>query len=351
MQKEKISIVVPIYNVEKFIHQCLDSIVGQTYQNLEIILVDDGSPDGCGIICDEYAKKDRRVIVVHQENQGVSVARNVGIEMATGEWIMFVDPDDWLELDCCEKVMECVARKPWDIVYFQRRANNEAGIPVWEYPKIGSFQLDHEKIKKMQEDCMTGHRCSLGFDAPSPWGKLYCLQTLKKNNCRFPVGLKRRQDLIFHFYFQDCIEQAFFLDYVGYNYRFNANSVCRRYNVEMLDILLMFLREMEIFIQKNHDNDELYLKFLGNQTINILGDVNVAMFFHSTGRMDYSEYCKYMERYYNNDVVKRYIVKCSLSDFKTIREKVTYLLIRDRHVFLYYVIASTYQYIRRYKKS
>ena len=347
---DKVSIVVPIYNVEKYLRQCLESIVNQTYRNLEIILVDDGSPDKCGMICDEYGQKDSRFIVVHQENQGVSVARNVGIEMATGEWIMFVDPDDWLELDCCEKVMECAFRKHWDIVYFQRRDNNEAGFPVWEYPKIGSFQLDYEKIKKMQEDCLTGRQCSSGFDDTAPWGKLYCLQTLKKYNCKFPVGLKRRQDLIFHFYFQDCIEQAYFLDHVGYNYRINASSICRRYNVEMLDILLMFLREMEIFIHRNHNNDERYLKFLGIQTINILGDINITMFFHSTGRMNYSEYCRYMERYYNNDVVKRYMVKCSFNDFKTIRRKVNYLLIRNHCVFLYYVVAFIYQYMRRYKE-
>ena len=133
----KISVIIPVYKVEQYIRQCLDSVIGQTYQNLEIILVDDGSPDGCGMICDEYAKKDSRVIVVHQENQGVSVARNVGIEMATGEWIMFVDPDDWLELECCEKVIECVFSKPWDIVYFRHIMHDEKGTQIEKIVSIG----------------------------------------------------------------------------------------------------------------------------------------------------------------------------------------------------------------------
>jgi len=93
----KISVIVPVYKVEPYLRKCLDSIVGQTYSNLEIILVDDGSPDNCGAICDEYAAKDDRVIVLHQENAGVSAARNAGLNVSTGDYISFVDSDDWIE--------------------------------------------------------------------------------------------------------------------------------------------------------------------------------------------------------------------------------------------------------------
>lgn len=92
-----VSIIVPVYKVEPFLHRCVDSLLAQTYQNLEIILVDDGSPDNCGRICDEYAAKDPRVKVIHKKNGGVSVARNVGIEAAKGNYITFVDSDDWVE--------------------------------------------------------------------------------------------------------------------------------------------------------------------------------------------------------------------------------------------------------------
>ena len=92
-----ISVIVPIYNVEKYLKQCIDSIINQTYKKLEIILVDDESPDECGIICDEYQKKDSRVRVIHKKNGGVSSARNVGIDIATGKWITFIDSDDWID--------------------------------------------------------------------------------------------------------------------------------------------------------------------------------------------------------------------------------------------------------------
>lgn len=99
MKAPAVSIIVPVYKAEKYLHKCVDSLLAQTFADFEILLVDDGSPDASGKICDEYAEKDRRVRVFHKENGGVSSARNHGLDMATGEWIMFVDADDWLNAD------------------------------------------------------------------------------------------------------------------------------------------------------------------------------------------------------------------------------------------------------------
>lgn len=103
--EDKISVIVPVYGVEPYLRKCLDSLVGQSYLNLEIILVDDGSPDRCGKICDEYAEKDSRIRVIHKENGGVSSARNAGLGIASGEWIGWVDSDDWVELDMFEYLL------------------------------------------------------------------------------------------------------------------------------------------------------------------------------------------------------------------------------------------------------
>lgn len=115
-----ISIIVPVYEVEPYIRKCLDSIVNQTYKNLEIILIDDGSPDRCGAICEEYAKKDTRIIVVHQENQGLAVARNTGLALATGDYIQFIDSDDWIEKDACAVTLHLAIEHQADIVIFGR---------------------------------------------------------------------------------------------------------------------------------------------------------------------------------------------------------------------------------------
>ena len=110
-----VSIIVPIYNVEAYLKECIDSIRGQTMQEMDIILVDDGSPDSCPQICDQFAAEDKRIRVFHRENMGVSAARNFGMEQAEADWIMFVDPDDWLEKDgstgskgCSDELRNCM---------------------------------------------------------------------------------------------------------------------------------------------------------------------------------------------------------------------------------------------------
>ena len=99
-----ISVIIPVYKVEKYLCRCVDSVLEQTYTNMEIILVDDGSPDNCPVMCDEYARQDSRVKVIHQENAGLSGARNAGIDMAQGQWLAFVDSDDYLAADFLERL-------------------------------------------------------------------------------------------------------------------------------------------------------------------------------------------------------------------------------------------------------
>lgn len=112
-----VSIIVPIYKVEDYIRECIDSILAQTYPDFELILVDDGSPDDCGRICDDYAKGDNRIKVVHKVNGGVSSARNAGLEVAKGEWIMYIDGDDWIEPDMIEFLIEAAQVTGADLVF------------------------------------------------------------------------------------------------------------------------------------------------------------------------------------------------------------------------------------------
>ena len=115
----KISVIVPIYKVEKYLHQCVDSILSQTYRNIEVILVDDGSPDACPQICDEYANKDRRIVVIHKKNEGLSEARNAGIEYATGELGLFVDGDDfWEDKDGLQELVDRHEEFPTEVLCF-----------------------------------------------------------------------------------------------------------------------------------------------------------------------------------------------------------------------------------------
>lgn len=107
-----VSVIIPVYKVEDYLDKCVESVVNQSVNGLEIILVDDGSPDRCPEICDFWAKKDSRVIVIHQDNMGLSAARNAGIRVARGEWLYFLDSDDWINVDCLELMMKCVLNYP-----------------------------------------------------------------------------------------------------------------------------------------------------------------------------------------------------------------------------------------------
>ena len=125
-----ISIIVPVYKVEKYLKRCIDSICAQTYQNIEIILVDDGSPDNCGLICDEYARKDDRVVVIHKENGGLSDARNAGIDRAKGDFIGFVDSDDYIQKDMYEYLIGLIVDYDADIATCTVCECYEGQLPV-----------------------------------------------------------------------------------------------------------------------------------------------------------------------------------------------------------------------------
>ena len=341
MQQPLVSIIVPIYNVEKFLRQCLDSIVNQTYSNLEIILVDDGSPDNCGAICDEYAAKDDRIAVIHKENEGVSAARNDGIERATGEWVMFVDPDDWLEIDCCSEVMKKVKKIDAELIYFQRYVNYEDGKLLKKFPPIGSRQLSRDDLQTLQFDALADYVVSFGFESTAPWSKFYRRSFLIKNSCRFPLQIKRRQDVLFNLYCLEYLEKAYYYDYAGYHYRQNDNSICCRFNRNMLDILLAFYTEAEEFVIKYHQGNQCYERMLGVLAIKLQGDLRNTMFFNAVGFMPVNEYLNYMEAFYANPVIKKYLDKPNVSDFRTFGEKILYILISRQHVYIYYYLCAS----------
>ena len=155
---DKISVVIPVYNVATYLEKCVKSVIDQSYSDLEIILVDDGSNDGSGNICDEFKEIDSRVIVIHQENQGLSVARNSGLDRATGEWIAFLDSDDWIEREAYEVLLSLAKEYEADIVSCLSRVvysgesekeTNDSG-DVFEYNNITSIVSELRKKERLR---------------------------------------------------------------------------------------------------------------------------------------------------------------------------------------------------------
>ena len=182
-----ISVIVPVYKVEPYINHCVDSILAQTYRDFELILVNDGSPDNCGKICDEYAKQDSRVHVIHQENKGVSAARNAGISLAKGEYIMLVDSDDFITENMLEKMHDCIAESGSDIAI--------CGINTF---LDGEETEDKSQMNDMSTKTISGRDACLSIyrmDGRVPimaWGKLYKSELF--TDIRYPVGVIHEDD-------------------------------------------------------------------------------------------------------------------------------------------------------------
>ncbi len=147
MQTGLVTVVLPIYNVDKYLDECIESITGQTYRDLEIILIDDGSTDSCPIICDNWAKRDLRIRVVHKENEGQGIARNVGLQMANGEYVCFFDSDDYIDLSAIEKLYAIASAEKSDIVVFGLNSvDSERKLIASFPPKVGRRDYCGEEV-------------------------------------------------------------------------------------------------------------------------------------------------------------------------------------------------------------
>ena len=174
--KPYLSIVVPVYNVEQYLEKCISSILKQSFRDFELILVDDGSSDKSGVLCDEYAKKDKRIRTIHQDNAGLSAARNTGIDAAAGEYITFVDSDDWIEPDTYEKAVGFLQRNQLEIVcfdFYTERNNKKNYRPMYDKDMVFTGNEALNEILKEKID-------------NSAWDKL-CLKNLF-NDLHYPVG-------------------------------------------------------------------------------------------------------------------------------------------------------------------
>ena len=211
-----ISVIIPIYNVEKYLKKCIESIINQTYKNLEIILVDDGSTDNSPTICDEYKKKDKRIKVIHKKNGGLSDARNKGIDIATGDFISFVDSDDYIDLNMYEKLVN-EFNSDVDIVVFGRYV---------EFPNKTLVTCPSDCIMN-KENALISLASFKGFDMAA-WDKIYKKSII--SDLRFPFG-KKNEDYFFTYKVFDKVKAIKTISQPFYHYVQRPDSISRSKNV------------------------------------------------------------------------------------------------------------------------
>lgn len=193
MQEEvKISIIIPVYNVEKYLHECLDSIINQTFTDIEIICVDDGSTDKSSEILEEYEQKDKRFTVISQPNKGVSAARNRGMQQAKGKYIMFVDSDDWLAHNACEQAYKAATGNDCDMLLFSH--NKFTDQTCTSDGRLQDLYIELEGKSTTFEKSAE----NIVISPCEPWAKLYKVEFLKKYNLKFPINIQAGEDRVFY---------------------------------------------------------------------------------------------------------------------------------------------------------
>ncbi len=252
----KVSFIIPVYNVDKYLTKCVNSVRCQTESNIEIILVDDGSTDNSGKICDIFSKKDSRILTIHQKNQGVSVARNTGLDNATGEWVTFVDSDDWIDKQLCENTVSYAEKMSADIVMFSywtvcdNKKKKSKLIDLFQ----GNITDEKELIlKKTISQYYGGNVMNNGVSAGTTWGKLIRRDIIENNNLRFKEGITRAQDTVFWLYGFNCCKKICLLDENLYYYRLNDGNVTsgNKYLPECEKPFSMLLNEYQAFLSIN----------------------------------------------------------------------------------------------------
>ena len=246
-----VSIIVPIYNVEKYLNKCIDSIINQTLKDIEIILVNDGSSDNCGNIIDEYAKQDERIIAIHKENGGQSSARNMGLDIAKGKYVGFIDSDDWIELDMYESMYQRIEATSSDVCVCGRNQYSN------EYRFENSLNLDNEvfDFNHYKKQDYIVNRLFYKHTV-STCNKIYKLDLVHKNNIKFKdVSYVGSEDALFNYSFVLIANKICSVNRSYYNNLGRIGSTTRNYNKGYMLRTANLIKSMDEFSIKLHQEN------------------------------------------------------------------------------------------------
>lgn len=347
---DKISVIIPVYKVEQYLRQCMDSVVNQTYKNLEIILIDDGSPDGCGAICDEYAAKDERIRLVHQENKGLSVARNVGMGMATGKWISFVDSDDWCELDMYEKVIASAEENDVDIAMYgsyRNNGENQFENQVFE----NDFVTDDENyIFKLQLSALNWHYGpeKTHWRQGYPWDKLYKASLITDNNLSFASHIRADEDIVFNLHAFHFAKKVSYTNHPLYHYRYNPTSIGYKFTPNRLEIDRRIYEEM-VRIGKLYHLPAAYMSAVDTFYTNTVMLCGQRCFFHKEQPLPLLQQLKAANKVLHAEPV--YSVLDRVDRSKLLRSARCFTISRHHNVVILYLLTKARTFYKNIKQQ
>lgn len=321
-QRPLISVIIPVYNVEKYLRQCLDSVAGQTYDNLEIICIDDGSTDSSGVILDEYGTKDQRFKIIHQKNRGISAVRNRGIDESFGEWISFIDGDDIVETHFYEKLLS-KQQKDKDIII-----------------SCGVILFDSSKNKKLQEKAGCFYEFAdilKNLKKCYVCNKIWSRKFIVENNLRFNEAICYCEDVLFSICAATCAKAWQIINYNGYFYRQNRQSISHNIEKELLrkNNSYQVIRQALDFAQKQNmqsKNEKVLEDFLVRQVIKPKDLLDSKYYKQLQSLMPHNK--KLLKKYWTVLFIKKIKVCCRfILSSKTFGKNKKYLLFGSIPVF------------------
>lgn len=244
MEFPRISIIIPVYNSEKYLEKCLTTVINQTYSNIEIIIIDDGSSDNSKLICEKYSTIDERIIFISKNNEGVSIARNTGIKIARGEWIYFLDSDDFLELNMFDELLEVVNKTNCDIVQFGYY-NYKNGKILSERVPSKYIEYNSEYLKVFLKNNQIG--------ALAAWSHFFKRSIIEENSIFFEKELKHGEDQLFVYSAFCHMKKIIVLNKSFYNYVQSDGSVSRKpLEVKALTDSLLLLSKLSKYVREQN---------------------------------------------------------------------------------------------------
>lgn len=285
----KVSFIVPVYNVEKYIAQCVESLCNQAEKSVEIILVDDGSTDESLKICREYEKRDGRIKVIHQANQGANIARNKGLMEATGKWVCFVDGDDWVENNICTGLKKYLEQS-YDIIFYSynkvykgKKKRVESTKDIIEFEERDFFELQIATFNRLGPYKYNVKE----LDTVSVWNKMYRREFLMEHNLLFVPEMPKLQDLTFNLKVYDYAKCGVYLNIATYNYRINEESVSNRYQPDIARKFEVIHGYLNTFVEKHEK--EIYKQLFYERVATHLRTCIVLCYCNCKNKKGYME--------------------------------------------------------------
>jgi len=339
-----VSFIVPVYNVGQYLENCIESLLQQTIKGYEIILIDDGSTDNSWEICCKYVQNYVNVIAVHQNNCGVSAARNKGMELASGRWFVFVDSDDYLALNFLEICLKNITDDT-DICFFEYKEIESEN----KFEVLSNVEADNEITYFQKTDFDLFIRGGFNRDIPCKYdfhkiklampGKMYSRSLIMNDNVRFPVGVKTGEDLLFNLNLYRIAQKGIYIAQGLYFHRGRESSVSRAFSKNAQEDYMVLLQHLDSFLDQ-FDNRNAYIHDFSNKAMVSLGFTVVLYFCHKKNTKSYSVRRNEFLEYWNKDIFQKARLNIKLSEFR-VNKKVLCILLKYRQFLILDVLIRT----------